>query len=68
MTKFVYGVVFNTSMSTNELESWLENNINGEWEIQLDDINTEAGQKRIKLLFAHEDDRDIFKSNAYNLY
>ncbi|MCW8915538.1 MAG: hypothetical protein OQK24_06755 [Magnetovibrio sp.] len=56
------GLKFKTSAPIAKLEDWLENNCNGEWDLDIEAISTQLQQKSVAVYFETEEDRDAFKS------
>jgi hypothetical protein len=56
------GLKFKTSTSINTIEDWLDNNCEGEWDVEIEAISTALQQKSVAVYFESEADRDAFKA------
>lgn len=61
------GLKFKTSAPINVIEDWLEENCDGEWDVDIQAISTELQQKAVAVYFETEEDRDAFKA-AYKSF
>lgn len=43
------------------VEDWLNQNIKGEWSIQMDSVSDDMSKKNFTVIFADKEDRDSFK-------
>ncbi|MEG3617316.1 hypothetical protein V5T82_02505 [Magnetovibrio sp. PR-2] len=59
------GIKFKTSTPISKIEDWLDQNCNGEWDVEIEAISTELHQKAVAVYFETDMDRDAFKA-AYN--
>lgn len=56
------GLKFKTSTSISTIEDWLDNNCEGEWDVDIEAISTALQQKSVAVYFENEADRDAFKA------
>lgn len=61
------GLKFKTSASIEAIETWLDQNCDGEWDVEIEAISTELRQKSVAVYFETEEDRDKFKA-AYKSF
>jgi len=55
------GIKFKTSASISVIEDWLEENCDGEWDIDIEAIATGLGQKAVAVYFEKDEDKEAFK-------
>lgn len=61
------GIKFKTSAPITVIEDWLEENCQGEWDLDIDAIATKLGQKSIAVYFETDADKEAFKQ-AYKAF
>lgn len=59
------GLKFKTTATLESIESWMDANCQGEWDVEIVAISTTLHQKTVAAYFENESDKDAFKS-AYN--
>lgn len=55
------GIKFKTSAPITVIEDWLEENCQGEWDLDIEAIATKLGQKSVAVYFEIEADKEAFK-------
>ncbi|MBD3661399.1 MAG: hypothetical protein HUJ11_04325 [Arenibacter algicola] len=61
------GIKFKTSVPISAIEDWLEQNCQGEWDVDIEAINTGLGQKSVAVYFETESEKEAFKQ-AYKSF
>ncbi len=56
-----YVLLFTTNSPTVEAEEWLNEYCDGAWSLEVDGISEDLTRKRLKISFAREDDKALFK-------
>jgi hypothetical protein len=60
--RLAHGVRFATTGSVENIERWLRENCQGEWNIVLDDIDENLARKVLLVMFEREQDKSSFLS------
>lgn len=66
MVALNYGIGFKSQRPMDEIENWLEENIQGYWDIRMvgmDDSDPLHIKKQLEVLFEREEDKLFFKAN-----
>lgn len=61
------GIKFKTSAPITDIEDWLEENCQGEWDLDIEAVATKLGQKSVAVYFETEADKEAFKQ-AYKSF
>lgn len=61
------GIKFKTSTPISVIEDWLEENCQGEWDVDIEAISTGLGQKSVAVYFETDEDKEAFKQ-AYKSF
>ncbi len=56
-----YVLLFTTNAPTSEAEEWLDEYCDGAWSLEVDGISEDLTRKRLRISFAREDDKALFK-------
>ena len=63
MSEYSCGIGYMTALPVGDVHDWLEENISGDFHVQLADINDDASYtKKVEIFFENESDRDKFKT------
>lgn len=57
-----YGISFETFRALGPVEDWLEDMMAGRYRMSVDGISDDLDSKQIRVMFAHEADREAFKA------
>jgi len=58
-----HDIIYKTGNTLPELEGWLENNVEGQWDIALMDLTTSDLSTNIfRVMFERESDRELFRA------
>jgi hypothetical protein len=58
--RWTCGILYKTSLPVAEIETWLEANTEGNWQVGLEGIGEELSSKVLKIMFEHQDDKTDF--------
>lgn len=59
-----HGVQYSTARSMAQIEDWLDEHCDGNWNVVFDDIDADSGVKTFTVMFELEIDKDRFRSMA----
>ncbi len=55
-----FGLIYNTPHTAKTIEDWMEENCSGDWDINIEGIDTERKLKSFKIRFDNEEDKQAF--------
>lgn len=57
-----FGISFETFRALGPVEDWLEGMMAGRYRLSIDGISDDLDSKQVRVMFAHEADREAFKA------
>jgi len=58
--RWTCGILYRTSLPSQDIETWLALNATGEWAVALEGIEEDLGGKVLKVMFENEEDKKRF--------
>ena len=58
--RLTFGVLFKTEGAVSEVEKWLENYCDGQWNLIVEEMDDDLIKKSLKITFELEDDKRLF--------